>query len=225
MPFGPLLGDFVNSFLPSPSTSTIWGERLLELDAQLRRAMREGPSREAFEWTVHGWASRELSSAAIRMGVNEGLTGPAPAKWRILVHLEAAEASPSYALAILDGRAPLRRDTVLAASLVDGRRLAPVIAVRNLGCRLGAEPLLATGGDRPTTTVASPLEALHALVDLALGEGGPVAGAYEQLGTSLDLAAGLVLEQLGGELSATPSAKPTRFAARRPAGAVSSTAC
>jgi len=75
-------------------------------------------SRWSLEWGIHRWANEALVSAAIRIGNSEGLAGPPPARWRLLVHID--DASLGFALVILGGRAPLAPANVVAALVDDG---------------------------------------------------------------------------------------------------------
>ncbi|EDM78221.1 hypothetical protein PPSIR1_08551 [Plesiocystis pacifica SIR-1] len=115
--------------------ATIWRERLTELSVRLAGA------RDAWkvEWVIHEWACERLASAAIRVGTNnEGLTGHPPARWRILVHVEASTNPaeiPLCALAVLDGRDPLLPDNVVAALV-----RAPTLPTAAIAARGGGRP-------------------------------------------------------------------------------------
>ena len=144
----------------APSGST---QRWIEALEQLHAALAPGsdpPSAWTTEWTIHRWANESLSeSTAIRIGESEGLSGPAPAKWRILAHIDGEGSACS--LAILPGRASRSAENVLAASLRDpcGRT---VIAARGHG-------LFWLLGDAPAESDAGP-STLETLVD-ALSSG------------------------------------------------------
>ena len=108
-----------------------WLDQLSALHASLEPP--ESRSKWSVEWAIHRWASETLDSAAIRIGKSEGLSGPAPAHWRILVHLaESNGPALALALSILDGRASLEPDNVVAALVDDGSGRA-ILGVRGFG--------------------------------------------------------------------------------------------
>lgn len=122
--------------MPAPSSSSgasedtqRWIDALEQLNASFSASTSQ--SRWTIEWAIHRWANEVLSeSTAIRIGESEGLSGPAPATWRILAHIDGDAGACS--LAILPGRAARSTANVLAASLRDhcGRT---VIAARDSG--------------------------------------------------------------------------------------------
>lgn len=165
---------------PSEGTQS-WIEALEQLHAALTPGT-EPPSAWTTEWSIHRWANEALSeSTAIRIGESEGLSGPAPAKWRILAHIDGKGSACS--LAILPGRASRSADNVLAASLRDhcGRT---VIAARGHG-------LYWLLGDAPEESDEGP-STLETLID-ALSS-----GQLEELPTlplDLDLAFSLMRDE------------------------------
>ncbi|WP_106394628.1 hypothetical protein [Enhygromyxa salina] len=99
--------------------------------ADLRRRTSDlgSRSRWSVEWAIHRWASDHLPSAAIRIERSEGLTGPAPARWRLLTHIDPE--TGAHALAVLGGRAPLLASNVVA-SMINSSRGEAVVAVRGV---------------------------------------------------------------------------------------------
>jgi hypothetical protein len=196
------------SIPPLPPAQTDWAVLLHDLD---RRTRSSDPSSELpFTWALHAWANDHLDSAAIRVDGSEGLIGPAPARWRLLVHASPSPtpspAAPSgFAVTVLDGRASLQATNVLASLLVAPGRPA-IITVRG-----PCEPICFNESVRQG--IADPSAALVALADLALGRCARVSGSAAAVPAALRLAAAFALSQRGGEL--TMSA-PLRRGSRRP---------
>lgn len=200
-----------------------WAALLAELDRSARQS--DPASQLPITWALHAWANEHLDSAAIRSGGTEGLIGPAPARWRVLCHeADSSSGEPGsgsgFAVAILDGRAPLRSANVLASLLVAPGRSA-IISVR--GPTAPSEPAQFDTSVRQR--IADSSAALLALVDLALGRCARVSGSATALPSALRLAAGLALRQRGAELalSAQPARKtrrPRAFVATRDPAAI-----
>lgn len=138
---------------------------LLE-DLRARMLELEQRSRRAVEWTIFRWSGERLPSAAIRIDGSEGLTGPAPARWRIVTQIDAE--TGALALAVLDGRAPLQAQNVIASMLAssDGEF---VIASREAGQRRW--PLDTGEPGEPLTEWLR--DGIDRLVDLVLGRDTP----------------------------------------------------
>lgn len=125
---------------PARWDSLRWIAALEQLHAALANTESGSRSRWTVEWAIHRWASEALNeSTAIRIGESEGLSGPAPARWRLLIHIDGS--SGAFSLAVLDGRAPRAAQNVIAALISDhcGRS---VIAARDAGLQwlVGREP-------------------------------------------------------------------------------------
>ena len=143
-----------------------WAARL---DALRRRVVElEQRSRWSIEWALYRWAREHLPSAAIRIDGSEGLTGPAPARWRLLVHIDAE--TGAMAIAILEGRAQLTADNVVAAMSASSD--AEIVIASRAGER---EQWLPEGIDASATTWLR--SGVDRLVDLALGRDAPPLGA------------------------------------------------
>ncbi len=188
---------------PSSLGQTDWGVLLDALDRRTR-ADDHANSQLPIAWTLHAWANDELDSAAIRVDGSEGHIGPAPARWRLLCHID----EPGFAVAVLDGRAPLRATNVLASLLVAPERPA-VITVR--GHTPATESATPTERDRQGIATAS--AALAAIVDLALGRCARVSGSAAALPAALRLAAALAMSERGFALAWSA---PPRRGTRRP---------
>lgn len=180
------------------------------LDDLARRTGADRASRDAeplpIGWALHAWANAELDSAAIRIDGTEGLTGPAPARWRLLCHVDA----PGFAVAILDGRAPLHPKNVLASLLVAPERRA-IVTARGRAPDLPASVEVERECDR--TAITTPSAALAAVVDLILGRCARASGSAAALPAALRLAAHLALCERGFGLAWT---SPPRRGTRRP---------
>jgi hypothetical protein len=113
----------------SHSLSSPWAARLEALRS--RTAALGERSRWTVEWAIYRWATEQLKSAAIRIDGSEGLSGPAPARWRLLTHIEPE--TGALALAVLDGRARLLAANVIAALLSSDDEA--VVAIRGGGIR------------------------------------------------------------------------------------------
>ena len=151
--------------LASPAAT--WTIRLEEL--RRRTAALRQRSRWTVEWAIYRWATEQLSSAAIRIDGSEGLSGPAPARWRLLTDIEAE--TGALALAVLDGRAPLLPANVVASLLsCDNEAL---VAIRGGGVRRWQRPS-STGddpGDDPGEEAGSLREGVELSIDIALERG------------------------------------------------------
>jgi len=200
-PTPPTLSVHDPSIPPPPRAQTDWAALLRDLD---RRTRSSDPSSELpFTWVLHAWANEQFESAAIRVDGSEGLIGPAPARWRVLVH--AAPYPAGFAVTVLDGCAPLQATNVLASLLVAPERPA-IITVQ--GPR---EPIRFDESVRQG--IADPGAALVALADLALGRCARVSGSAAAVPAALRLAAAFALSQRGGELVMSA---PLRRGSRRP---------
>lgn len=136
------------------SSSSGWAARLEELRRRTT-ALRQR-SRWTVEWAIYRWATQKLASAAIRIDGSEGLSGPAPARWRLLTHID--QDTGALALAVLDGRAPLLAANVVASLLSSDNE--DLVAIRGGGVRRW---------ERATTDFASsPRTGVARSIDIAL---------------------------------------------------------
>lgn len=211
-------------YAPPPSAGD-WRRWLTELHARVQRRVEDSSEREPgtapnrwhIEWAIHAWASERLESAAVRIGASEGLTGPAPARWRLVVHIEG-EGPCSYALAVLDGRAPLREQNVHAATIVVPG-LAEIVATHGLGCWAGDEriaPAVAAANDEaiPPARVNDGADVTRTLAEVIVGQRQRSSGEVARLPLATRLAASLALTELGGQLRCRQP--PRRRGGRRP---------
>ncbi|MCA9683995.1 MAG: hypothetical protein KC431_20095 [Myxococcales bacterium] len=198
-----------------PSTVAPWRELLHDLEHHLPTRVGD---RWRVEWAVHGWARRCLGSAAIRVGNSEGLIGPAPARWRVLLHAEDGDLG-GCALAILDGRAASTTENVVASLLIapgvcvdedDPTHATAIVSVIGEGTSLNHPPPPSTPSltvefvERPSTAT---------MAQVLLGKRPTVTGPLDKLPAPLRLASARALAEAGGALLT----RRQRFAAARDA--------
>jgi hypothetical protein len=132
-------------FAPPGADSPDWPARLAELHRSLDEL--EQRSRWSVEWAIFEWAQEMLESTAIRLGPSEGLTGSAPARWRLLAEIDEHGA---LALTLLRGRAPLVAKNVVASALAASTG-STVAAVREGGLLRWGSPHIPGSGVGPCT--------------------------------------------------------------------------
>jgi hypothetical protein len=149
-----------------PAHSSPWAARLEAL--RCRTAALGQRSRWTVEWAIYRWATEQLASAAIRIDGSEGLSGPAPARWRLLTHIEPD--SGALALAVLDGRARLLAANVIAALLSSDDEA--VVAIRGGGVRRWERAIRSARPGCPRDGVARSIDiALDRSADVSIDPG------------------------------------------------------
>lgn len=209
---------------PTSAGQTDWATLLDELARRAQAGSGTGTESLPIGWKLHAWAHAELDSAAIRIDGTEGLIGPAPARWRLLCHVDGPpeprepadrRSKEALAVAILDGRAPLHPTNVLASLLVAPERPA-IVTVRGRA----AEVAPAREFERDRTAITTPSAALTGIVDLILGRCARASGSATALPAALRLAAALALGERGFGLAWTiaprrGTRRPRAFVANR----------
>jgi hypothetical protein len=181
-PLAPLTKELRPRLVVTSATGA-WGVRLEEL--RRRTAGLRRRSRWSVEWAIYRWATERLASAAIRIDGSEGLSGPAPARWRLLTHIDPD--TSALALAVLDGRARLIAGNVVASMLSSEDEA--VVAVRGGGVRRW---------ERPKMRRSSPRGGIDLSIDIALERraGSPDLGADADVSQAHELALALALHEL-----------------------------
>ncbi|PRQ09285.1 hypothetical protein [Enhygromyxa salina] len=172
----------------NPGRLPSWAGRL---DALRRRTTRlRQRSRWTVEWAIYRWAAEQLASAAIRIDGTEGLSGPAPARWRLLTHIDAD--SGALGLAVLDGRAPLLATNVVASLLSSGDEA--IVAIRDGGVRRWQRTDALAGVELATQTRPLP-GGVELSIDIALGRCSRFAPERVSASQPLRLALALALDE------------------------------